>query len=156
MCSCNHRLGDLSLAGIYTCLHLQWKLRRFLEVQLLTLPIRSNAWIDRVSWGYGCRSVKYSQKFSPGLLSLWAGPVQTAHVTDRVVGLGERSEYTEDWVGHHNQQWQHPGGGNDSVSVGSGLPRPRLQWVADGAVPFNCNSHEAEGWDADREPYRKE
>lgn len=39
---------------------------------------------------------------SPSLLSLWAGPVQAAHVTDGVVGLGERPEDAEDRVGHHD------------------------------------------------------
>lgn len=100
--------------------------------------------------------VKSSKKYSPGLLSLRTGPVHATHVTDSIVGLGERPEDTEHRVGHHDKQRQHPSGGDDAVGVGSGLPRAGLQRVTDGAVSFDGNGHKAEGGDADRDPCRKE
>lgn len=75
-------------------------------------------------------------------------------MTHRVVRLGEGSEDAEHRVGHHDQQRQHPGGRDDAVGVGSGLPRAGLQRVADGAVSFNGDGHEAEGGDADGDPWK--
>lgn len=72
----------------------------------------------------------------------------------RVVRLGEGSEDAEHRVGHHDQQRQHPGGRDDAVGVGPGLPRAGLQRVADGAVPFDGDGHEAEGGDADGDPWK--
>ena len=92
----------------------------------------------------------------PGLLGWRAGPVQATHVTDSDVVLGERPEDTEHRVGHHDEQRNHPGGGDDTVGVGSGLPRAGLQRVADGAVSLDGDGHEAEGGDADRDPCRRE
>lgn len=58
----------------------------------------------------------------PGLLSLWTGPLQATHVADCVLGLREGLQDTEHRVGHHDEQRQHPGGGNDAVGMGPGLP----------------------------------
>lgn len=77
-------------------------------------------------------------------------------MTDRAVGLGERPEVTEHRVGYHDEQRQHPGGGDDAVGVRPGLPRAGFQRVADGAVPLYGNGHKAEGGNADRDPCRKE
>lgn len=95
------------------------------------------------------------KKYSPALLSLWTGPVQATHVTNNIVWLEEGPEDTEHWVGHHDQQWQHPGGSDDTIGVGPGLPWAGLQRVTDGAVSFDGNGHKAEGGDADRDPCRK-
>lgn len=73
-------------------------------------------------------------------------------MADRLVGLGEGQEDAEHRVGHHDEQGQHPGGGDDAVGMGSGLPRAGLERVADGAVPFDGDGHEAEGGDADGDP----
>lgn len=77
-------------------------------------------------------------------------------MADCAVGLGERPEDAEDRVGHHDQQRHHPGESDDAVGVGTGLPSPGLQRVTDGAVSLNGDGHEAEGGDADRDPYRKD
>lgn len=69
-----------------------------------------------------------------------------------IVGLGEGPEDAEDRVGHHDEQGQHPGGGDDAVSVRARLPRPGFQRVADGAVPLDGNGHQTEGGDADGNP----
>ena len=92
----------------------------------------------------------------PGLLGWRAGPVQATHVTDSRVVLGERPEDAEHRVGHHDEQRHYPGGGDDTVGVGSGLPRAGLQRVADGAVSLDGDGHKAEGGDADRDPCRGE
>lgn len=85
----------------------------------------------------------------PGLLSLRTGPLQATHVADRILGLRKGLQDTEHGVGHHDEQRQHPGGGDDAVGVGPGLPRARLEGVADGAVTLNGDGHQAEGGDAD-------
>lgn len=95
-------------------------------------------------------------QYLPGLLSLLAGPVQATHVANSTVALWERLEDTEHWVGHHDYQWHHPGGRNDAVGVGSGLPGSGLQRVTNSAVSLDGNGHKAEGGNADRDPCRKE
>lgn len=85
----------------------------------------------------------------PGLLSLRTWPLQATHVADRLLRLREGLQDTEDRVGHHDEQRQHPGGGDDAVRMGPGLPRARLKRVADGAVTLNGDGNQAEGGDAD-------
>lgn len=85
----------------------------------------------------------------PALLSLRTGPLQATHVADRLLGLREGLQDTEHRVGHHDEQRQHPGGGDDAIGMGPGLPRARLEWVADGAVTLDGDGHQAEGGDAD-------
>lgn len=82
------------------------------------------------------------------------GPVQAAHVPHRPVALGEGLEDAEDGVGHHDEQRHHPGGGDDAVGVGAGLPGAGLERVTDGAVPLDGDGHQAEGGDADRDACR--
>lgn len=77
------------------------------------------------------------------------GPVQATHVADRLLGLGEGQQDTEHRVGHHDEQRQHPGGSDDAVGMGPGLPRARLERVADGAIALDGDGHQAEGGDAD-------
>lgn len=70
-------------------------------------------------------------------------------MADGAVGLGEGPDVAEHRVRHHDEQRHHPRGGDDAVGVGASLPRPRLQRVADGAVPLDGDGYEAEGGDAD-------
>lgn len=62
-----------------------------------------------------------------------------------VVGLGELHQRAEDGIGCHNEEGQDPGRSNDFVGMGSGLPCPGLQRVANGTVPLNGYSHQTEG-----------
>lgn len=82
------------------------------------------------------------------------GPVQTAHVPHSSVDLREGLEGAADRIGHHDEQRQHPGGGDDAVGVGAGLPGAGLQRVTDGAVSLDGNGHKAEGGDADGDACR--
>lgn len=43
-------------------------------------------------------------------------------------------EVTDDRVGDHDDEGQHPCNSNHTVGMGLGLPRPRLQRLADGTV----------------------
>lgn len=70
------------------------------------------------------------------------------------VGFGEGLEVAEHWVGHHHDQRQHPDGGDDPVGMGTSLPHPRLQPVADGAVLLDRYGDQAEGGDPDGMSYR--
>lgn len=90
----------------------------------------------------------------PGLLHLLTGPVQTTLVAFGTIDLWERLEDAEDRIGHHDEQRHHPGGSDDTVGVGAGLPRTRFQGVTDGAVPLDGDGHQAECGDADRDPWR--
>lgn len=49
-----------------------------------------------------------------------------AHVSCNVVGLDELHQCAEDGIGCHNEEGQDPGGSNDFVGMGSGLPCPGL------------------------------
>ena len=89
---------------------------------------------------------------SPCLLHLFTGPGQTAHVAHGPVRLGERPEDAEHRIGHHDDQRQGPGGGDDPVGVGTGLPGAGLEGVADGAVALDSDGHQAEGGDTDGYP----
>lgn len=87
--------------------------------------------------------------YLPGLLSCRTWPLQATHVANRVVGLGEGLQDTEHGVGHHDEQRQHPGGGDDTVRMRPSLPRAGLERIADGAVTLIGDGHQAEGGDAD-------
>lgn len=100
-----------------------------------------------------CTRGLQSETHSPRLFHPTAWPFQAAHVPRSSVGFGEGLEVAEHWIGQHHDQRQHPDGSNDTVGVGTSLPRPRLQWVADGAVPLSRYGNQAEGGDADGEPY---
>lgn len=129
---------------------------------LLTLKLPHKNW-QLVSGNYlrdrsearsdHCTRGLQSETHSPRLFHPTAWPFQAAHVPRSSVGFGEGLEVAEHWIGQHHDQRQHPDGSNDTVGVGTSLPRPRLQWVADGAVPLSRYGNQAEGGDADGEPY---
>lgn len=71
---------------------------------------------------------------SPGLLDDVAGPSQPAHVSCAVVVMSKRYQGAEDRVRQHEQERETPGGRDYLGGVGLGLPSPRAEWIADGAV----------------------
>lgn len=67
-----------------------------------------------------------------------------------VVGTLKRVQVADDRVRDHDEEGQHPRGRDHPVGVGAGLPHPRLQRVADGAVALDGDGDQAERGDADR------
>lgn len=68
--------------------------------------------------------ISASHEHLPRLLHLALWPVMAAHVSCDVVGFGELHQGAEDGIRCHNKEGQDPGGSNDFVGVGSGLPCP--------------------------------
>lgn len=67
-----------------------------------------------------------------------------------VVRALERVQVADDWVRDHDEEGQRPRGRDHPVGVRAGLPHPRLERVADGAVALDGDGHQAEGGDAHR------
>lgn len=67
-----------------------------------------------------------------------------------VVGTLKRVQVADDRVRDHDEEGQHPRGCDHPVGVGAGLPHPRLERVADGAVALDGDGHQAERGDAHR------
>lgn len=76
---------------------------------------------------------------SPGLANPCTGPAM--HALQRPGPHGLHNGVHR--VGHHEQSRQHPCGYDHTSSVGARLPHARLQWSADGAVPFQGDGHQA-------------
>lgn len=90
---------------------------------------------------------------SPGLLDDVVGPHQAAHVPGAVVEAGEGLQGAGDGVGQHQDERNHPGGGDDLGGVRFGLPRPGGQRVADGTVALQGDGHQVEGGNTYRDAF---
>lgn len=73
-----------------------------------------------------------------------------------VVGTLKRVQVADDRVRDHDEEGQHPRGRDHPVGVGAGLPHPRLERVADGAVAFDGDGNQAECGDAHRYACQRE
>lgn len=84
----------------------------------------------------------------PGLLCSCDRPLVATPVCCSVVTPRKRLQVTDDRIGDHNNQGQHPCGSNHPIGMRTGLPYPWLQGVTDGAIALNCYGNQAKSGDA--------
>lgn len=84
----------------------------------------------------------------PRLLCSCDRPLVATPVRRCVVRARERLQVTDDGIGDHDDEGQHPCGSNHPIGVRTGLPHSWLQGVTDGAVALNRYSNQAKSGDA--------